>query len=62
MTSTVKHNSERDGYRIQVIEYTVKGKTRYSARITNLTTQHSVQEPGFTSYTVALEYAQEHKI
>ena len=57
--STTVHTSERNGYRITVYAYTVKGAKRFGSRVTNLTTGNSEQTPGWSSRSVALEVAQE---
>lgn len=59
MTSDIRYTSERNGYRVEVVEYTVNRKHGYAARVTNLTTRNSLQEPGFATYGTALAVAQQ---
>lgn len=59
MNATTKYTGERNGYGLTVYEYVVKGKRWYSSRVKNLTTQSSAQTPGFSSYAVALQAAQD---
>lgn len=59
MQPTVRHTSERNGYKLTVYEYTYKGAQRFGARVTNLTTHNSLQEPGFATYGTALAVAQQ---
>lgn len=59
MTSEIRHTSERNGYRVEVVEYTVNRKHGFAARVTNLTTSNSLQEPGFATCGTALMVAQQ---
>lgn len=59
MTSETRHSSERNGYKVEVYEYTVNRKHGFGTRITNLTTSSSLQTPGFSTYGTALMVAQQ---
>lgn len=59
MNASTIYTSERNGYEVKVYEYEYKGKQRFGARVTNLTTGNSEQNPGFSSYRTALEVAQQ---
>lgn len=59
MTSKTVYSSERNGYKVEVYEYTVNRKHGFGTRVTNLTTQSSLQTPGFSSYGTALLVAQQ---
>ena len=59
MTSTTRYSAERNGYRVEVYEYTVNRKHGFGTRVKNLTTQSSAQTPGFATYATALEAAQQ---
>lgn len=59
MTSETRHSSERNGYKVEVYEYTVNRKHGFGTRITNLTTGSSEQTPGFATYGTALMVAQQ---
>ena len=59
MEPTVRYAGERNGYSVKVYEYTMNGKQRFGARITNLTTGNSEQTLGWTMYRTALEVAQQ---
>ena len=59
MTSETRYSSERNGYKVEVYEYTVNRKHGFGTRVTNLTTGSSLQEPGFAMYGTALIVAQQ---
>lgn len=59
MNATTKYTGERNGYRLTVYEYTNHGQKRYGCRVTNLKTGNSEQLPGYSSYSIALEIAQD---
>ena len=59
MTSTTRYSAERNGYRVEVYEYTFNRQHGFGTRVTNLTTQNSMQTPGFATYGTALMVAQQ---
>jgi hypothetical protein len=59
MTSATRYSSERNGYKVEVYEYTVNRKHGFGTRVTNMTTQNSLQTPGFATYGTALMVAQQ---
>ena len=59
MASETRHSSERNGYKVEVYEYTVNRKQWYGFRIWNLTTHNGLQEPGYATYGTALLVAQQ---
>ncbi len=59
MSSTTRYSAERNGYRVEVYEYTFNRRNGYGTRVTNLTTLASVQTPGFATYGTALLVAQQ---
>ena len=59
MEHTVRYTSERNGYKVQVYEYTVNRKHGFGTRVTNKTTGNSLQTPGFATYGTALMVAQQ---
>ena len=59
MASETRYSSERNGYKVEVYEYTVNRKHGFGTRVTNLTTGNSEQTPGFATYGTALLVAQQ---
>lgn len=59
MNTNRRYSNTRNGYRVEVYEYTQRGAPRFMARVTNLTTGADEQTPGWSSYATTLEVAQE---